>query len=244
MAFGSLSFVDKSENRQLTLSVSGKNFARYIRREVFLRPPAATHSIDIMDFFGFACLYDHIESPETARNSFRRRANFLRVLKGDAAPRFTMPRFSNRRQTSGKSARSILSAQRISPQSARLSTSITSTLARDDRITFFDRLLEETRKRGIKYDCAGAHIYRGAPEYPRPTLDENYESLFAVFKKHGYENIDVYSPKAMHWLPVHCYDVPFITDLERRAKPLRGVLPYTYDIGHGERLATALRART
>lgn len=30
-----------------------------------------------------------------------------------------MPRFSNRRQTSGKSARSILSAQRISPQSAR-----------------------------------------------------------------------------------------------------------------------------
>lgn len=128
--------------------------------------------------------------------------------------------------------------------SARLSTSITSTLARDDRITFFDRLLEETRKRGIKYDCAGAHIYRGAPEYPRPTLDENYESLFAVFKKHGYENIDVYSPEGMHWLPVHCYDVPFITDLERRAKPLRGVLPYTYDIGHGERLATALRART
>lgn len=128
--------------------------------------------------------------------------------------------------------------------SARLSTSITSTLAREDRITFFDRLLEETAKRGVKYDCAGAHIYRGAPEYPRPTLDENYERLFDVFKKHGYENIDVYSPEGMHWLPVHCYDVPFITDLERRANPLRGVLPYTYDIGHGERLATALRART
>ncbi len=128
--------------------------------------------------------------------------------------------------------------------SARLSTSITSTLARKDRITFFDRLLEETAKRGVKYDCAGAHIYRGTPEYPRPTLDENYERLFDVFKKHGYENIDVYSPEGMHWLPVHCYDVPFITDLERRANPLRGVLPYTYDIGHGERLATALRART
>ena len=128
--------------------------------------------------------------------------------------------------------------------SARLSTSITSTLARDDRMAFFDRLLEETSKRGVKYDCAGAHIYRGAPEYPRPTLDEDYERLFGVFKKHGYENVDVYSPEGMHWLPVHCYDVPFITDLERRANPLRGVLPYTYDIGHGERLATALRART
>lgn len=128
--------------------------------------------------------------------------------------------------------------------SARLSTSITSTLARDDRMAFFDRLLEETSKRGVKYDCAGAHIYRGAPEYPRPTLDENYERLFGIFKKHGYENVDVYSPEGMHWLPVHCYDVPFITDLERRANPLRGVLPYTYDIGHGERLATALRART
>lgn len=118
------------------------------------------------------------------------------------------------------------------------------TLARDDRITFFDRLLEETRKRGIKYDCAGAHIYRGAPEYPRPTLDENYEMPLCRLQKTRLRKHRRLLAGGQHWLPVHCYDVPFITDLERRAKPLRGVLPYTYDIGHGERLATALRART
>ena len=63
-------------------------------------------------------------------------------------------------------------------------------------------------------------------------------------KKYGYENIDVYSPEGLHWLPLHCYDVSFIDDYSRRPTPLHGVLPYTYDIGHGERLATALRART
>ncbi len=127
---------------------------------------------------------------------------------------------------------------------AKLSTSVTSTLARDDRLLFFERLLTETSKRGIRYDCVGAHNYRGAPEYPRPTLEDNYLKLFDILKKHGYENIEVFSPEGLHWLPLHCYDVPFITDLARREVPLMGVLPYTYDIGHGERLATALRARS
>ncbi len=127
---------------------------------------------------------------------------------------------------------------------ALLCTSVTSTLNRKDRINYFDRLLGETKKRGVKYDCIGAHIYRGAPEYPRPTLEENYQKLFDVLKKHGYENAGVYSPEGLHWLPLHCYDVPFIDDYSRRKNPLMGVLPYTYDIGHGERLATALRART
>ncbi len=127
---------------------------------------------------------------------------------------------------------------------AKLSTSVTSTLARDDRILFFERLLTETAKRGIKYDCVGAHNYRAAPEYPLPTLEDNYLELFKVLKKHGYEKVDVLSPEGLHWLPIHCYDVPFITDLKRRTNPLDGVLPYTYDIGHGERLATALRARS
>ena len=127
---------------------------------------------------------------------------------------------------------------------ATLSTSVTSTLARKDRLSYFDNLLKETSKRGVRYDAVGAHIYRGAPEYPRPTLEENYQDLFNILKKYGYENLDVYSPEGLHWLPIHCYDVSFIDDYSRRPTPLHGVLPYTYDIGHGERLATALRART
>lgn len=127
---------------------------------------------------------------------------------------------------------------------AILSTSVTSTLARKDRLNYFDNLLGETAKRGVKYDAIGAHIYRGAPEYPRPTLEENYQSLFEILKKHGYENAPIYSPEGLHWLPIHCYDVCFIDDYSRRKNALFGVLPYTYDIGHGERLATALRART
>ncbi len=127
---------------------------------------------------------------------------------------------------------------------AKLSTSVTSTLARADRLLFFERLLSETSKRGVRYDCVGAHNYRGAPEYPRPSLEENYLKLFDILKKHGYENVEVFSPEGLHWLPLHCYDVPFITDLARRKSPFVGVLPYTYDIGHGERLATALRARS
>lgn len=127
---------------------------------------------------------------------------------------------------------------------AKLSSSVTSTLARADRLEFFDKLLAETSKRGVKYDCVGAHIYRGAPEYPRPSLDENYQKLFEIMKKHGYGEADVYSPEGLHWLPISCYEIPFIDDYARAKNPLFGVLPYTYDIGHGERLAAALRARS
>jgi hypothetical protein len=126
---------------------------------------------------------------------------------------------------------------------AMLSTSVSSSISTNDRRQYYDALLKETAKRGLRYDCLTAHIYRAAPEYPNDGLEGDFERLFAIMAKHGYDKTPVYCSEGLHWLPVRCYTCSFKADLELKSK-FFGVLPYSYDMSYAEKLGSALRART
>lgn len=127
---------------------------------------------------------------------------------------------------------------------ALLATSTPCNITFPDRKEFLRRLIEETAKRGVRYDAVAAHIYRGAPEYPAPSLEDDFLSLCDILKQNGYPgNIPFYFPEGMHWLPLQCYTSFFIPDYFAQFK-LDLFLPYTYDLAYGEKLGTALRART
>ncbi len=127
---------------------------------------------------------------------------------------------------------------------ARVYTSVTSNISGKDRMLFYDRLLEETGKRGIRYDGVCAHNYRvGAPEYP-VSMETEYRNLFAVLDKHGYSRTPVYSPEGMHWLPLRCRRSSFVSDYPVSSGHLNGLAPYTYDLSYAEKIGSAYRART
>ncbi len=127
---------------------------------------------------------------------------------------------------------------------ARLYTSTTSNISGNDRMLFYDRLLAETGKRGVRYDGICAHNYRvGAPEYP-VSMETEYRNLFAVLDKHGYSKAPVYSPEGMHWLPLRCRRSSFISDYPVSSGHLNGLAPYTYDLSYAEKIGSAYRART
>ncbi len=127
---------------------------------------------------------------------------------------------------------------------AMLANSIPANISRNDRMMYLDSLLKETSKRGLRYDCIAAHIYRPAPEYPGDNgLEGDFSRVFKIMAKYGYDKTPVLCPEGMHWLPVRCYSSPFVQDYALQAK-LPGLLPYTYDLSYGEKLGSALRART
>lgn len=128
--------------------------------------------------------------------------------------------------------------------SARAYSSTSANIARPDRMLFYDRLLEEVGKRGVRYDGICAHNYRvGAPEYP-VSMEKEYENLFAVLDKHGYSQTPVYSPEGMHWLPIRCRKSSFVSDYPISSGHLNGLAPYTYDLSYAEKIGSAYRART
>ncbi|NLE55012.1 MAG: hypothetical protein GX617_08765, partial [Lentisphaerae bacterium] len=127
---------------------------------------------------------------------------------------------------------------------AKAINSPTANISRPERMLYFDRLLAETARRGVRYDAISAHNYRSrAPEYPTP-MESEYEKLFAILDRHGYQDAPVYAPEGMHWLPIRCRRAPFVSDYPISSGNLHGLVPYTYDLSFAEKLGAAWRART
>lgn len=120
----------------------------------------------------------------------------------------------------------------------------TSNISAPDRMIFYDRLFEEMKKRGLRYDAVSAHNYRvGAPEYPEP-MEKEYQQLFDLLDKHGYSDVKISSPEGMHWLPVRSRKSAFVSDYPLLCANLNGLVPYTYDLSFAEKIHSAWRART
>lgn len=115
-------------------------------------------------------------------------------------------------------------------------------ISREDRMLFLNRMFEEAKKRNLRYDGIGVHCYRGAPEYPK-SMEQDFERVFAIMKKHGMEDLAIYSPEGMHWLPIRCRTCAFVSDYPIAAAKLHAAVPYTYDLSFAEKIGTAYRAR-
>lgn len=103
-----------------------------------------------------------------------------------------------------------------------------------DRLEFFDRLLKHMP---MKYDVILAHLYRKRPE--TPDLDRDFQSLFGIMDKYGYQETPVYCPEGMHWSP---YQIAGLIPENWCAGIPWG--PFSYDMGWNEKLSAAFRART
>lgn len=103
-----------------------------------------------------------------------------------------------------------------------------------DRLEFFDRLLKHMP---MKYDVILAHLYRKRPE--SPDLDRDFQSLFGIMDKYGYQETPVYCPEGMHWSP---YQISGLIPENWCAGIPWG--PFSYDMGWNEKLSAAFRART
>lgn len=116
---------------------------------------------------------------------------------------------------------------------AMIGTSATSCL-RKDRIDSLDKFLNTVGNR-FHYDCFFIHTYREAPEYPN--LDSDFQDLFKMLARHGYTKESVICSEGMHWKPYH---VEKLIPVDWVGTPWG---PFSYDMGHQERLASAWRAR-
>ncbi|MFA6815546.1 MAG: sugar-binding protein [Lentisphaeria bacterium] len=119
-------------------------------------------------------------------------------------------------------------------------------VSRTSRVLYYDKLLANAEKNGVKYDGVNMHIYRvPGPEYKVPlTMEEEFERLFKVFDKNGYSKVPVNIPEGMHWMPIRCDNSPFVSSYPIDTAHLHAFLPYSYDLTFSEKMATALRART
>ncbi|MBS1369145.1 MAG: hypothetical protein HPZ91_04220 [Lentisphaeria bacterium] len=167
-------------------------------------------------------------------------------------PEGTMPEFANPAFAKDEDFTAFIELEcavargvRKGNPAAKLATSPSSTLQQPNRLLYFERLLQETAKRGVRYDLIAAHNYRAtpAPEYPVP-LEEQYRRLFGLLDRNGYSGTPVSSPEGMHWLPVRCRRSPFLSDYPIVSARLNGLVPYTYDLSYAEKIGSAYRART
>lgn len=151
-----------------------------------------------------------------------------------------MPEFAHSRFASDENYRQYVELElavargvRAGNPKAMVGNSSTSCLFQD-RVETLDKLLTTVGDR-FRYDCFITHTYREAPEYP--DLDKDFEALFAMLARHGYKDTPVYCPEGMHWKP---YRMPGLIHVDWVDVPWG---PFTYDMGHAERISTAWRAR-